>query len=467
VKNNIKARIYFNVLLLILVMFLLYMAIVPFGEISYIQDFDSNNFFIQKLGPNDRIQKQDGLVRIIGDPVYFSLRTPRRFNQVNLSYKFRTNIDEAIIETGPLVDKTIWRHQLKPINNSIINTLIDSGNASKNNNLLFWQKEKKYSSINEFLSVPPPNNEIALYYYSWPNEFVLIDYASSTEDLVIDYPLRGAYQFYTYVNTETLDFEFIFSDLNQNQDNDKIELILSYDGEILDLRSLDDEGKENNKVEERGEIDLKIPNLPSGLYKIELKVSNDIVTKKITSKQNKLSFINKIELLRDNGVYIKMYTDSRSIQATTMYPDRLQSIQVGSSSLELAETYRQYQIFAQDNISEVVLEKDGIILSGNGVWAFNEKSLFNPNFKKVDKDLDIINTDYILASYEVPVKEGDWQRGEQTFDLRQAYRENGAYQFVISIPGLRADDEFEDWVEIGEIKVDLKGKGLWEKIFRN
>ncbi len=50
------------------------------------------------------------------------------------------------------------------------------------------------------------------------------------------------------------------------------------------------------------------------------------------------------------------------------------------------------------------------------------------------------------------------------FDLRGAYREDGKYTFLISAPGLNPNDALDDYLEIEEIKVELKGKTLIEKI---
>ena len=121
--NNlvIKFRIIFWLILAGIVSWLLYMAIVPSGQITYVSDFSSSNYFIKKLSPAERVEiPVNGVQNIIGDPVYFSLRTPRRFDSAILTIKYKNETGLPIIETGVLVDKKIWRYDLEPKENKII-----------------------------------------------------------------------------------------------------------------------------------------------------------------------------------------------------------------------------------------------------------------------------------------------------------------------------------------------------------
>jgi len=61
-----------------------------------------------------------------------------------------------------------------------------------------------------------------------------------------------------------------------------------------------------------------------------------------------------------------------------------------------------------------------------------------------------------LAKYESPQEEDGWKINSAEFNLDQAYQEKGKYSFLISIPGLKADDDINDGLEIGDIRVDLE-----------
>jgi len=525
---QIKLRIFLWVVLAGVVGWLLYMAVVPSGRISYVYDFSEPNYFIGKLTPKERIKGAEPLrfaaanrsgsapsasAVIIGDPVYFSLRTPRRFDKATLTLKYRrpketkspigdlvsvvsavethSNASLPVIEAGILVDKTIWRYDLKPIDNKIIDQLSLAWDVTEEDGVMLLQREKKYDSIDGFLNNLPPRNEIALYNYDLKTNFVLKDYAPAKTSSEMNYPLRGSWQFYTYVKNEDLDFVFEFSDLNKNKDSDDINLYLYYNNQVIDSRRLDDNGESENSGEliGRGKLKFKLANLPEGAYKIELRANDDIITKNIITKQKKLAFMNKLWLADGGNSGIVLYTDSREIRAQTINPGSLQTIKAGDGELVMDETYKQFKmnVSLRDNkdntgvaagaklsFNEITLEKDDVILAGDGVFSFGEDSLINPKIKKVDANLnvDADGINYVLANYRIPRNGGEpalsrsngWKVARAEFDLTKAYSEDNKYGFLISIPGLSADDEVDDYVEIKEIKIDLNGRALLEAL---
>jgi len=212
------------------------------------------------------------------------------------------------------------------------------------------------------------------------------------------------------------------------------------------------ENEGGGEIVKRGSLKLKLAGLPEGAYKIELKANDDIITEKIVSKQRRLSFINKLWLAKRGDSEIVLYTDSKEIKAQTVNPKSLQTIKVGNNELAMDETYRQFAIKLPSGraAKTIELERGDVILAGDGVFSFKKDGLINPKFKKVDANLDVDRdgVNYILANYEIPRNEGEWKIARAEFDLTRAYRENGKYGFLISVPGLRADDEIDDYVEI-------------------
>jgi hypothetical protein len=267
-----------------------------------------------------------------------------------------------------------------------------------------------------------------------------------------------------------MDFEFSFIDINNNKDADRIDLNLYYNDLLIDTRHLDDDGNSNDdsKNSELRKMHLRIPNLPEGVYKIELRVNDDIITKKIETKQKIVSFVNKINIAEDGKDNIVVYTDSQRLEATTIYPENLQTIRIANTELVLNESYKQFSTvletsLATSGISRVDLEKDGLIVSGNGMFSFFEDALINPKFKKVDENLDLTNTSvaYILADYQSPQNIDGWNYSEISIDLSRAYREDRTYSFIISIPGLKINT-LDNFIEINKIEISLEGDTLVE-----
>jgi hypothetical protein len=292
-----KARLLINIILVSVFVYLLWMGLIPFGAINYSYDFNKENSFISPLRPDVRLlERENGTQKIIADPVYFNLHTPRKMKEAELKITYKSETANApIIEAGVMVDSVLWRYDLKPVQNKIIENLCKSWDKTIEGNLLFCQKEKDFNSIDDFLASTTDSDSLVVYNYNLVRDYRINDYLPSDEVITIDYPLMGAYQFYTYVKNETLDYQFYLLDQNKNRDEDRIDLNIYYNDLLIDTRHLPDDGNltDNQKESEIRLLELKIPNLPEGVYKIELRVNNDIITNQIKTTQQITSFDKK------------------------------------------------------------------------------------------------------------------------------------------------------------------------------
>jgi len=462
-KNVLKIRIVLWLILAIIIGWFWYMKIIPSGKISYIYDFSRPNYFISKLSPAERVKINKTEAEIKGDPVYFSLKTPRRFEQAKVTVKFKNTTDFPIMEIGLLNNKAAWGYDLKSLQNKIIDQLSLAWSvAPGENGVKLIERERKYNTVEDFLNNLPSIDEIALYSYSFKNKFLLDNYEPSRKNNLIDYKFRGSYQFYTYIKQEELDYVFNFVDLNINSDDDPVGIkVYSEDGEIYSAYVAD---KKVGSSERQAVI--KIADLPEGVYRFSIIANDDVIIKGITSKQSQFVLINKIWLAEGNKENLILFTNSRLVNAQTVNPASLGKIKVGDAFLDLKETYKQLSVKTLNRPVKVELPKDDIIISGDGVFNFAENGLFDPRFKNVDGNLDINGEkiNYVLTNYQTPINFDGWQTAVAEFDLTKAYQENGKYQFLISIPSLKAEESVEGEIIIKEIKVDLLGTTLRQKL---
>lgn len=479
-NNIVKLRIFLWVGLFLAVGFFVYMKIVPGGHISYVKKGIKDNYFISKLSPVDRVNiTGDKTQEILGDPIYFSLFTSRKFDKAKVTLKYKRKQDGndktdlsllPIIEAGVLVDKIVWRYDLKPVENRIIDQMSIVWDTMRQDDLILLQKNKTYDNIEAFIKNPPDVSKIALYNYDLDFEYLIPGYSKSDKYNEINYGLQGSYQFYTYLKDEDLDLVFDFEDINKNRDSDEVDLYLYYNDQLVDSRHLDDDGITDDKGEIKPEriLDFKSAGLPEGVYKIELRANNDIITKNIKTKQRKIAFVNKLQIFNQGKKDIDLYTDSKRAQFNVVESDSLQNIGAGIDVVKIDQIYKQFEAILNraSSSNKIHLEKDGVILSGNGVFSFWQDGIINPKIKMVDNNLDIKNDsiEYVLARYKGIKDENGWTVAESEIDLSNGYREKGKYSFLISVPGLKADDEIKDVIEIKEIKFDLQGKSLFEKI---
>ena len=466
----LRLRIFLWAILALIVLWLFYMAVVPSGKIVYSQNFNNDNFFIQKLTPAERVEEvNSGTQKIIGDPVYFSLRTPRRFNSARVTIEYKNNSSLPIIEVGVLVDRTLWRYETKPIENKIIDQLSMVWDVFKNDGTMLLQKQKKYNDIEEFLNDLPAREEFALYNYDLQKEYLPPGYKPNKKDTKIDYALRGPYQFYTYLKDEKLNFNFTFIDLNVNKDSDPIDVNLYYQNKLIATKHLDDDGVvgEENKISAERSLNFTVDNLPEGVYKVEVKTNDDIISREIKTTQSRLAFINSVRLADENKKNIILFADSNQISAQTINPAKLQTIYVDEQKLELNETYKQFDLVSNGNTTKKIhLAKDDVMLSGDGVFSFADDEIISPDFKKINTKTSVNGQgiNYILAGYQNPQQSSEWKINSAVIDLQNAYREFNKYNFMISVPGLKSADELKGNIEISRIKIELQGTTLLEKI---
>lgn len=470
-KNILKIRIVLWLALAIIIAWFGYMKIVPSGKIGYsISDFGQPNYFIGKLSPVERVELSKDKAVIKGDPVYFSLRPPRRFESAKVTVKYKNTTNLPVLEIGLLNDKVAWGYDLKPLNNKIIDQLslvwpvVYGSDGSR-----LIEREKKYDTVESFLKNllenRLPADEVALYDYSLKNKFLLAGYAPKTESRTIDCGWRGSYQFYTYVKNENLNFLFNFIDLNLNRDSDAVDIKVYSPAGLIYAKHIDDDGASGLERQ----IGFKMPNLPEGVYRLSFAASDDIITKSIVTTQSRFALVNKVWLASGAGENKILYTDSRQIGAQTINPASLGKIKIGGEILNLNQTYKQFFLKVsgrEKNLTKVEPAKDDIIISGDGVFSFSAGEFLEPRFQNLDGNIDV-NRDkinYILTNYRSPEDSAGWQTAAAEFDLTKAYQENGKYQFLISLPGLASENQIGGEAMIKEIKVELQGTGLWQKI---
>jgi len=452
--------------------FLLNNKIVPIGHISYFSDFNNKNYFISKITPAERIYKKDKKTptEIIGDPVYFTLHAPRKFKQVKLTMDFQVTDDTVQdIQAGVLKDKTIWRYELKPLYNRSLENLSTKWNVINENGLILLQKEKKFESINLFLKNLPTKKEIALYNYNLPNNFKIFNYSPLKQERIYPLKLRGPYEFYFYIKNEALDFNFDFATLNKNKDEEDIEVNIYQDSRLLGNYQLKDKkiSTDNGETEALGNIKLLKEDLPEGVYKIEIKVNNDVITRKINTAQSKISFINKLWIY-GNVDQIKLVTDSSYLSVETTNPGSLQEISFGSKKLKLNETFKLITAPDQAGIKEISFDKNDILLAGNGVFAASAQEILNPAFNNLSalSNPSEQGIKYILAKYDLVKKIGNNFQSTLDFDLQSAYQENNKYGFIISAPGLNINSGQNNGVILTGAEIQLTGDNIWSILKR-
>lgn len=465
-KEIKNLRIFLYLVLVCVVVFLFYKAIVPFGQISYVRDFASESRFIDIIKPLERTQPViDGTQTITGGPVYFNLKAPRNFDTAKVTFKYRLSPVwvHQIIEAGVLVDAARSQYLLKPLENSIIDKQISDWSQVTSDTITLYQRQATYASVESFLKNLPDINQLATYNYDLKRDFRLPAYKPG-RGVTIDWLLKGNYSFYTYAKDEKMKISFDFKELDGVANTAKASLALYEDGKMVKLEDLTMEHLLTSSYDWSHVLEYDAQG--EHLYKVELKLDNTTGTKSISSSQDKLAFVGRVPFAFDYGRKFKLYTDSREVNLLAINSASLGMVKVGSTSLEMTDAYKQYSVRTDSSLCEVVLPKSGLDLSGDGIFAPTRAAAFNPKLKTLNylTDFEKEGVDYILTKYESPKTIDGWHEAIAEFDLRGATKDKGDYKFMLSIPGFKNGERSTDWLEIKEIKVDLAGQNLWQMI---
>ncbi|NTU99418.1 hypothetical protein HGA64_05460, partial [Candidatus Falkowbacteria bacterium] len=369
---RIRLRIIFWLALALVLGFLLYQGIVPTGRITYAYDFSKPNYFINKLSPLDRVLPVSSRQQsVVGDPAYFSLRTPRPFSKAKMTVVFKNPDNLPIIEAGVLSDKKLWRYQTKPLQNMKLDELPSDWNKIESEGLSLYQLGKKYSTVASFLQNPPSRSQLALYNTQLANNFRLPDYQAATSAVEIKLPIRGAFQMNVYLKNEKARFDLKIEDLNLNKDKDVVTVELWQGNALIASSSLGDDGVSGDigTVLPSRKLELLSKVLPEGVYRLEVVANDDIVTQKITTTAHSFSFVNKLWLAGEGNEANALWTDSQAVNLQTINPAKLKTVMIGGRSLKLAETYKQYTESTDGNLTKIYLPMNDVIISGDGVFA--------------------------------------------------------------------------------------------------
>lgn len=122
-KNIIKLlRLIFGAIFLILLSWLFFQNLVVRGELTAVRDFCFPTRLISGLYPEDRVgslerKGENCWQRIFVEPVYFELRVPRTFSEIELEIVYQ-NPQHSILQLGLMKKKDNpldWDFQLKEV----------------------------------------------------------------------------------------------------------------------------------------------------------------------------------------------------------------------------------------------------------------------------------------------------------------------------------------------------------------
>lgn len=480
---------------------------VPSGKLEVVYDFKKDSPFISSFHPEARVEDIEKNIsrnfyyqRIKEEPVYFEVKTPRYFQKATVTLEYQ-NPEQPIFELGIQKSKDEWDFLLRPLENKFIDNsdwfrledkekgiiflqrskIVEEGNTSQQagEEELEEVREKEYQSIDDFLSNLPDDRGIATYRIDLAPYYKLKDYQKSSQGLIIEKSLRGSLTLFTYIKEEPLNFTFYYQDINRKIGPDRFNISVYYGGRKIYQDSQPDDGNiyPNGQGSELKNFKVEFPDLPEGSYQLELDLSDDLVIRKIETKQHLLVFKQKIFLV-DNKEYIEslpdikeipaqLYSDANRFSFQAFHPNGLQTIKVDNTDVILEEEMKPYHLDLATTLEneeekdlplklkKIYSPRNDVIINANGYFSFTPDSFFLPESKitPLRENISFKDIDFLIAAdYSSPSQNKYWTQVLQSFDLQYVYYEDKTLRFILSAPGLGNRDN----IKINKIKVLLE-----------
>ncbi len=489
IMKSRKISLFLILLWLIIAGLIVWFKVLPLGKVSYSlkypikQSLFGGKGFIGRLTPVERVDVQDvSGAKVFADPVYFSIFTSRTFNEakITLVYEDYLSSSTPVIEAGVLVDNIIWRYQLDSLENKKLASFSD-WDVISDGDLTLFQRKKVFASLADFLttlknkpdSLCQNNLRGCLAFYNLKNTDAYLppeDFSGQEKRFKeINTPLQGAHQFY-FIKPEgrNFNFSFDFADLNLNKDADQVEISIYKDSnKVYSQKIVDDFGAEESALVRNFSTSFSwaAEDSDSYLYRLEIKINDDVVIKKIKEAPGALNAINRIRPLETDSAPLIFYTDSNFIQASVNDPANLQNIYFGQKSFSLPEPYKQFEFLNQENgVKAIRLEKGDIILETDGIFSFSSDSFFNYKFTNIDRHFALDdNLQFLLTKHKEPlILKNGLKQASVVLNTKEAYRERGKYSFILSVPGLSLSND--GYLVIKEIKAEFRGRTIFDKV---
>jgi hypothetical protein len=461
-----KLRLFLYSFLVVITIILAYFYFCPLGDVTYKHDFSKKHYnflggqgFFHKLGPAERIANKN---KIIGDPAYLYLRAPSRFSSANLKLKYKIspellNSEEFLnIEAGVLLDKDNWRFALYPVFNNYLEKLLSEWDAQEKDGVIFYQREKKFDNYLDFLK-QKDFSRTAFYNYNVDYDYIIKNYQPQRVDDYLNIEnIRGSYSFFTYIKNEDLNFDFDFSVYSEALSSLSL-YVYFYNNIIFSQNLLDSKGEDVNNIN----YNLNLKDLPEGVYKVEIRSGDNFITKKLSTSNSKLVFLNKIWLSGlENGW--EVFSNRSNFRIKTLEADCLGEIDINSEKFIVDKIYQQFNFSLSDNSSDlnkITSNSCGLLIENSGLFSFTADSFFNPLPQKLEEGVDLNKFDFIIAKYKKPQTAGEYFISEIDINLNNAFKDKDGYQFIISAPFLKdlVDNKF---IELKKIEIKLKKRIL-------
>lgn len=473
-KNKTYLSIFLIIIFLGIIGFLAFKYIAPFGKISYY------HFASKFPGAEEVITFSPGKDSVLKIPSQIIINSKSRLQlkllspeveSIKATLKFKPTLNEIILGVrGNEKDNFYYQPFYRDLLYYLNWKKIDEGGFT------LWQKEQKYQTISDFINNPPQDKKIALYSVDLGKlQALKSDKSKGEAKTTIGIPLRGSHSLLIRVDKKPLILKIAKQDLNAYEGEDKFKITVLKDEKQLIEKIIEDDGiNEVNQLKaEPQEKIITLEDVNPGIYQVYIAYEgngSDSSITKIEVNQSKVIFKNQVLFLGDKPTEI--WTNAKKINAVTAHPQGLQTVKLdGKYDLEIKEKGKQYSFDLESlagkkegqGLYKLESPKNDLTIYGVGYFSFSQDTFFLPEMVKgveLNTLENLDNVDYLLTSYPIPKKDGDWLIAEAEFDPKDLKIDGDKLYFSLEVPQIA---KYGGELEIDYLEIVVKSKGILEK----
>lgn len=389
--------------------------------------------------------------QILTDGARFQIKPWRGFTEAELSVQFdRPSSRVTIAGVGQMgqgaVGKVLYVPEYAEYSDW---TLV------RNEELVLLQRQPKYATIDDFFKQPPDQSKVSVLGVSLGKAIIEKLDPGGTQRLST--PLQGTHSFFVYIEDEPLDVSIKKQDRNEKTGPDRLTAsVLSEDGKVWYAQTVQDDGDETPSFQRQPEqtLPIAVAGLPTGVYRLELAASTEVLITELTTAHRQLFAVKKIRPYPSEETPARITAHGYRVSVFNK-ADTPATVIINNEPQPPLNAYKRKQFITNQFANTIVTTAPSLIITTDEGFVFDGFAYFDPDygFPVVSRALaDSLGIDYLLLDYQPPETVGpESLNGSVAFDLGQLLLTFEGYTFFFQI-----DDESALPLAIGDTTITLR-----------
>lgn len=402
---------------------------------------------VASYGPDDSLEW-----RLNDEKLNFTTKIPRSFAYAKVTVNLNNKSQDVVTLSAQAPPNVVATPTLVDV--QFLNTL--PWKSISDGGWTLWQRQndseiqkkiqvRQYNSVTQFLDDPPHGERIGVVNVD-PETFLTIpSYRPSTELITLAHSFRGSHTLSLYAQDEPLVVNFQKIDLNRASGADTLSYKLTSQGKVLAQDTVPDDGVVG-KSRPAGipqPVSIRVPHVGKGIYQLELKTSEDVLIRDISTTQHYLAFQGYV-FLADGPSYLPntafqpvvLSMLSGNVTLQTPHTDGVQTISVGNKRVKLTSPKQSVTTQAA-NGTKFLIPRGDIFLTGKDITLEPAEQFFQflPVSLPITGSPLLDGIDYIWAPYQ-PRETFGPLTVTKTFALADLFIKSKTLYFSINAPGL-------------------------------